>query len=170
MTDEQRDKVYIFNTDFYSIYATDSNFPCYAENELDCEKRYKRVKEFLPASVNIFEKDFLVIPCLDNNHWFLIIVCYPNNIISLVENISTHHDKEFESKRKAMILCFDSVTGLIRAQSRREKAISHICNFIRLECRSKKYYNQPRFAEDILTCHVKVDFLPFILARILKQI
>lgn len=29
-------------------------------------------------NVNLFEKDFIVIPLNENSHWFLAIICFPN--------------------------------------------------------------------------------------------
>lgn len=40
------------------------------------QRRYMRVKNWT-RSVNIFEKDFLIIPINKNVHWYLAIVCYP---------------------------------------------------------------------------------------------
>lgn len=39
-------------------------------------RRYLRVKNWT-RNVNIFEKDFLIIPINKNNHWYLAIICYP---------------------------------------------------------------------------------------------
>lgn len=156
MTDGQRDKVYIFSSNFYSLYAIDANFPGWREDTSPAsEKRYKRVQGLLPSDVCIFEKDFLVIPCLDKEHWFLVIVCYPSNGCSRVGQCSTQHDRSDGPKRQPMILCFDSVSD---KPARRAKAITHIRNFIRSECNSEKYTNQLRFLEAFSTCHVKVNY------------
>jgi hypothetical protein len=40
------------------------------------ERRYYRVKKWT-RNVNIFNKDFLVIPINKNVHWYLAIVCFP---------------------------------------------------------------------------------------------
>ncbi|XP_057373751.1 sentrin-specific protease 6-like [Daphnia carinata] len=40
------------------------------------EKRHLRVKSWT-KKVDIFEKDYLVIPINERNHWFLAIVCFP---------------------------------------------------------------------------------------------
>ena len=40
------------------------------------EKRHSRVKSWT-KKVDIFEKDYLVIPINERNHWFLAIVCFP---------------------------------------------------------------------------------------------
>lgn len=40
------------------------------------EKRHSRVKSWT-KKVDIFEKDYLVIPINERAHWFLAIVCFP---------------------------------------------------------------------------------------------
>lgn len=40
------------------------------------EKRHFRVKKWT-KNVNIFEKDFVIIPINENMHWFLAIICFP---------------------------------------------------------------------------------------------
>ena len=30
--------------------------------------------------VNIFEKDFVVVPINENYHWYLCIICYPGQV------------------------------------------------------------------------------------------
>ena len=40
------------------------------------ERRHNRVKNWT-RNVNIFEKDFLIVPIIKNAHWYLAIVCYP---------------------------------------------------------------------------------------------
>lgn len=41
------------------------------------EKRHSRVKTWT-KNINLFEKDFIVIPINENAHWFLAIICFPN--------------------------------------------------------------------------------------------
>lgn len=40
------------------------------------DRRHSRVKSWT-KKVNIFEKDYLVIPINERSHWFLAIVCFP---------------------------------------------------------------------------------------------
>ena len=40
------------------------------------EKRYERVKRWT-KKVNIFEKDFIVVPINDHQHWFVAVICFP---------------------------------------------------------------------------------------------
>lgn len=40
------------------------------------QKRHARVKSWTKR-VDVFEKDFLVIPINERSHWFLAVVCFP---------------------------------------------------------------------------------------------
>jgi sentrin-specific protease 7 len=40
------------------------------------ERRHLRVKNWT-RNINIFEKDFVVVPINKNAHWYLAIICYP---------------------------------------------------------------------------------------------
>ena len=40
------------------------------------ERRHERVEKWT-KNVNLFEKDFLIVPINKNAHWFLAIICYP---------------------------------------------------------------------------------------------
>lgn len=40
------------------------------------QQHYNRVKNWT-KNVNIFEKDFIIIPINENQHWYLAIVCFP---------------------------------------------------------------------------------------------
>lgn len=40
------------------------------------QKRHARVKTWT-KHVNLFEKDFVIVPINENAHWFLAIICFP---------------------------------------------------------------------------------------------
>ena len=41
------------------------------------QKRHARVASWT-KSVDIFDKDFIIIPINEQSHWFLAIICFPN--------------------------------------------------------------------------------------------
>lgn len=45
-------------------------------NLTQAQKRYARVKRWT-KSVNIFEKDFIVVPINEHSHWFVAVICFP---------------------------------------------------------------------------------------------
>jgi len=40
------------------------------------DKRYERVKRWT-KKINIFEKDFIVVPINEHSHWFVAVICFP---------------------------------------------------------------------------------------------
>ena len=43
------------------------------------EKRYKRVERWI-KKINLFEKDFIVVPINEHAHWFVCVICYPGQM------------------------------------------------------------------------------------------
>jgi len=43
------------------------------------EKRYERVKKWT-KKVNIFEKDFIIVPINEHAHWFVCVICFPGQL------------------------------------------------------------------------------------------
>lgn len=79
LTDEQEKKTHIFNTFFYEALSNAS-----PQNETDsnlsiAQKRYERVEKWT-KHVNLFEKDFIIVPINQHSHWFLAIICFPGAI------------------------------------------------------------------------------------------
>ena len=86
MLQRDRDRTHIFTTFFYNrlttrpktqrnrVHAVEDN-----PNLTPAQKRYDRVKRWT-KSVNIFEKDFVIVPINEHSHWFLAVICYPGLI------------------------------------------------------------------------------------------
>ena len=43
------------------------------------EKRYKRVERWI-KKINLFEKDFIVVPINEHAHWFVCVICFPGQM------------------------------------------------------------------------------------------
>ena len=78
-----RDRTHIFSTFFYKRLTTrppkQKNKLHPVEDDLNispAEKRYARVKRWT-KKVNIFEKDFVVVPINEHSHWFVAVICFP---------------------------------------------------------------------------------------------
>ncbi|KOB73014.1 Sentrin/sumo-specific protease senp7 [Operophtera brumata] len=84
LTHSQRERTHIFSTFFYKRLTTK---PCKVNkssnpHEWDSaltpsQKRHARVKTWT-KNVNIFEKDYIVVPINENCHWFVAIICFPS--------------------------------------------------------------------------------------------
>ena len=70
-----RDRVHIFSSFWFSRLTAKPN-PTEDEQKDPVQRRHEKVKPWT-KEVNIFEKDFVVVPINENDHWFLCIICYP---------------------------------------------------------------------------------------------
>lgn len=60
------------------------------------ERRYNRVKRWL-RHVDLFSKDYLIVPINQNAHWYTLIVQNPNNVPTEADLIS--EDDDFGNKQ-----------------------------------------------------------------------
>ena len=74
-----RERIHIFSTFFYKrltmIQRKIRNKTCNKRSNSP-EKRHERVKRWTKG-VNIFEKDFVIIPINQHSHWFVAVICFP---------------------------------------------------------------------------------------------
>jgi len=75
LSPEQKAKTHIFSQFFYKRLTTMSKDK--DQKLTAAQKRHSRVASWT-KNVNIFEKDFVIIPINEQSHWFLAIICYPN--------------------------------------------------------------------------------------------
>lgn len=57
---------------------------------------YELVKTWT-RKINIFEKDFVVIPINENLHWYLAIICHPRNMLTEEDVIKEEEDTKDDS-------------------------------------------------------------------------
>lgn len=75
LSDEQRAKTHIFSQFFYTRLTTSTNEE---DRQLTtAQNRHNRVESW-SKSLNLFEKDFIIIPINERAHWFLAIICFAN--------------------------------------------------------------------------------------------
>lgn len=80
LTEEQREKTFIFDTFFYEVLmAKSSRQSIPTLGKTVAQKRYERVEKCTQYD-NIFEKDFVIVPINRSLHWFLAIICFPGLI------------------------------------------------------------------------------------------
>lgn len=79
LSDEQRERTHVFSTFFYKRLTTMTTNRRAGETAkmTASQKRHARVKNWTKM-VNLFEKDFVIIPINEQSHWFLAIVCFPS--------------------------------------------------------------------------------------------
>ncbi|XP_075233482.1 uncharacterized protein LOC142331448 isoform X2 [Lycorma delicatula] len=83
LSKEDQERTHVLSSFFYKRLTTKPTGTRRSYNPLEddpdataAEKRHSRVKSWTKA-VNIFTKDFIIIPINENCHWFLAIICFP---------------------------------------------------------------------------------------------
>ncbi|XP_034237938.1 uncharacterized protein LOC117643271 isoform X2 [Thrips palmi] len=82
LSEEDRERTHVFSSFFYKRLTSrpktkGRRHPIEDDPKLTpAEKRHARVKTWT-KNVNLFSKDFIIIPINENCHWFLAIVCFP---------------------------------------------------------------------------------------------
>lgn len=78
LTPEQRQRTHIFSVFFYTVLTTrPARGSVHTLGLSRPQRRHERVAKWT-KDVNIFEKDFLVVPINARNHWYMAIICYPS--------------------------------------------------------------------------------------------
>ncbi|XP_011307387.1 uncharacterized protein [Fopius arisanus] len=75
LSDEDASRTHVFSSYFYKR-LTSLTQSGDSVNVSPAVKRHARVQKWT-KNVNIFEKDFVVIPINEHAHWFLAIICFP---------------------------------------------------------------------------------------------
>ncbi|XP_047986051.1 LOW QUALITY PROTEIN: uncharacterized protein LOC125226181 [Leguminivora glycinivorella] len=125
LTNTQREKTHIFSTFFYKRLTTKpskvnkSSNPHEWDNSLTpAQKRHARVKTWT-KNVNIFEKDFIVVPINENCHWFVAIICFPTieGCRSMIDNrIVTPQEIKKRERRSSMQIGNTTITPLTKQE------------------------------------------------------
>lgn len=84
---EVRSRIYVFNNFFFSKIKS-------LRNQQNDDEGLKCASRWLKG-VDIFSKDFLIMPVCEQDHWLLIIICYPANVPKF-SNRSLHNDELYE--------------------------------------------------------------------------
>lgn len=94
-TVEQLAETHVFSTWFYERLTTLNEEGEKRSKLSAAQNRHVRVKNFT-KDVNIFEKDFVIIPINQKTHWFLAIICFPSpkKPISMEAKLASGTEKE----------------------------------------------------------------------------
>ena len=71
------EKIHIFSIHFYTVLT--SKMTKFEENsgQTQAQIRFERVKNWT-KNINLFEKEFIVVPINEKNHWFVAVICSPD--------------------------------------------------------------------------------------------
>lgn len=119
LNDNHRQRVHIFDSFF-----------CEALDQMD----EARVVRWL-RRVDIFEKDYLMMPAMIDEHWFLIIIRNPSAILTSINN--TGSSNSYRSHRSGPgVLIMDSMPD--HTKEKKPQLIQYVYNFIRIACSVKE--------------------------------
>lgn len=76
LDDRTMEKTHVFSTFFYKRLTTMTTRNNKDVKLTAAQKRHDRVKNWT-KNVNLFEKDFIIVPINEQSHWFLAIICFP---------------------------------------------------------------------------------------------
>ncbi|KAL3281480.1 hypothetical protein HHI36_004689 [Cryptolaemus montrouzieri] len=83
LSQEEQERIHVFSTFFYKrlttkpVKASRKNQPAELDPTLTpAEKRHARVKTWT-KNIDLFKKDYVIVPINENCHWFLAIICFP---------------------------------------------------------------------------------------------
>uniref|UniRef100_A0A0K8T4P9 Ubiquitin-like protease family profile domain-containing protein n=2 Tax=Lygus hesperus TaxID=30085 RepID=A0A0K8T4P9_LYGHE len=75
LSPEEQHRTHVFSSFFYKRLTTKSP-PRADDKQSAAERRHNRVRSWT-KHVDLFSKDFIIIPINENSHWFLGVVCFP---------------------------------------------------------------------------------------------
>lgn len=75
LDDDMREKTYIFDTFFYENYSRDIHIDL-PNGTSESTYRYERIKNWT-KNVDLFKKEYIVVPINMKSHWFVVIICHP---------------------------------------------------------------------------------------------
>ena len=109
LSEADRQRTYLFNSFFYTRLtrqAKDDNpsisYVCrafrsrrhrFSSNWRAAERRYNRVKRWL-RDVDVFSKDYLIVPINQTAHWYIVLIHYPNCVPTEADLISDDEDDD----------------------------------------------------------------------------
>lgn len=91
LTPAQREKTYIFNSYFYKRLTQKQGTKFSPDQMHGLVKKWTR-------NVDIFEKDFIVIPVNEHCHWYLVVICFPGGTFIAEEDLSEKEEEEEEDE------------------------------------------------------------------------
>lgn len=119
MDPKLQDKIHVFSSFFYrrlssaKLSLTPSNDG--TKTGFDLIKSWTR-------KVNLFEKDFLIVPICENLHWFLSIICYPSKMLAeLIEDKNEDLNTEKEATYNDSKTIDDNVDIKLSQESQESK-------------------------------------------------
>ncbi len=75
--DKDKEKIYIFSTHFYTVLTSKMSKSEENSGQTQAQIRFENVKNWT-KDVDLFDKDFIVVPIHEKDHWFVAVICSPD--------------------------------------------------------------------------------------------
>lgn len=92
LSEEDQNRTHVFSTYFYKRLTSPHSQGPVNKELTAAQKRHARVSKW-SKNVNIFEKDFIVIPINEHAHWFLAMICFPGLVGKVMPKPASCTDK-----------------------------------------------------------------------------
>jgi len=138
LPDKQRDQIHIYSSHFYSrLKGRGKEKGKQGDKKTTyAEQCYDRVKSWT-KKMDIFSKKMLIFPICDDEHWYVIIVCNPGQVLSQKK------DKDFEQERRRQVKlegrgCDPFLLVLDSLPNTHSTALNRIRSYLQFEHMEKK--------------------------------
>lgn len=81
--------------------------------------------------IKVFEKDYILVPALIDQHWFLIVVCNASSL-AINHNTANNNSDDFSWRKRPRIVILDSMRA--HAKDKKPQLINYLYNFFRTAC------------------------------------
>nr|CAD7258894.1 unnamed protein product [Timema shepardi] len=105
LSEEDRERTHIFSTFFYRRLTTNREASQGPDSLLPpAKRRHNRVFKWT-KKVNIFEKDFIIIPVNQDQHWYLVTICFPGLLgpVRMSDNTPIFIEPRYQRKDTKLI-------------------------------------------------------------------
>ncbi|XP_031569362.1 sentrin-specific protease 6-like isoform X2 [Actinia tenebrosa] len=92
LSDGDKNRTHIFSSFFYKRLTQKSNNEFFQSPQ---DRMHSQVKKWT-RNVDIFSKDFIIVPINESSHWFLAIFCFPNLVEPIIEESSSQEQPEVD--------------------------------------------------------------------------
>ncbi|XP_030371902.1 uncharacterized protein LOC115622167 isoform X3 [Scaptodrosophila lebanonensis] len=118
ISEAQRERTHIFSTFFYKRLTTLTRPTDMKQTA--AQKRHARVQKWTKG-VDLFEKDYIIVPINEQSHWFLAIICFPclTGPVTFDTNVPVEPQqlKRTRGKKVAMQIGSTTITPLVKRES-----------------------------------------------------
>ncbi|KAF9608671.1 hypothetical protein IFM89_010455 [Coptis chinensis] len=147
---EERTRFHFFNSFFFRKLADLDKDPSSAS---EGRAAFLRVRKWT-RKVNLFEKDYVVIPVNFNLHWSLIVICHPGEVATSKDN------EVHESRKVPCILHMDSIKGSHKG----------LKNLVQSYLWEEWKERQPESSEEVSSNFLNLRFVPLEVLVYLRNI